>query len=136
MPSRSPTAGRSRAPARPRDVERAALREEVDTPAIDRRLETKRRAHRLAGRARQPERPDRQVHASARHLRFLRDRAHQLVQRRHLPAREDVGPAGGGRHFAAQPEALDEIVDVRQVIEDPAVAEDDEPAPARRRGRA
>ena len=31
-------------------------------------------------------------------------------------------------HLAAQPEALDEVVDVGQVIEDPPVAEDDEPA--------
>ena len=57
---------------------------------------------------------------------LARDQRGQLVQRRHLGAGEDVGAARGARHLAAQAEALDEVVDVRQVVEDPAVAENDE----------
>src|SRR3954463_14910255 len=53
--------------ARARDVERAALREEVDAPPEDWRLEAERRARQLARRAGDPERPDRQVPRGRRH---------------------------------------------------------------------
>ena len=112
--------------ARTADVERAALGEEVHPAPIDRRLEPERRAHRLARRARDPERPHRQVHVQRPHARFARDDRHQLVERRHLAPCEDVGSARGGRHGAGQAEAFDQIVDVRQMVEDLAVAEDDE----------
>ncbi len=52
----------------------------------------------------------------------------ELVERRDLAAGKNIRPARRGRHFAAQPEALDQIVDVRQVIVDAAGAEDHESA--------
>ena len=54
--------------------------------------------------------------------------ADQLVQRRHLAAGEDVGAAGRGRMLAAQPEALDEIVDVGEMVVDLAAPEHRKPA--------
>src|SRR6185369_10361701 len=48
---------------RPRDVERAALGEEVHPPAVDWRLDAQRHAHRLDERAGNPERPYRQMPA-------------------------------------------------------------------------
>src|SRR6185369_8231560 len=46
---------------RARDIEGAALREEVDAAAVERRLETERGAGGFAGGAGEPERPHREV---------------------------------------------------------------------------
>ena len=100
------------------DVEGPALGEEIDAAAVERRLDAERRADRLADRPGDPERPHRQVQPRRRHVRLVGDERHQLVQRRHLAAGEDVGAAGRGRHLAAQPEPLDQVVDVGQVIVD------------------
>jgi hypothetical protein len=110
------------------DVEGAALGEEINPPPIERGLDRERRADDFAERARGPERPDRQVQPRRRHVCLRRDQFGQLVQRRHLAAGEDVGAAGCGGNGAAQTEALDQVVDIGQVIEDAAVAEDDEAA--------
>ena len=53
----------------------------------------------------------------------------EFVERRHLAARQDVGAARRRRRFAAQPEPLDEVVDVREVVEDLAGPERHEPPP-------
>ena len=83
----------------------------------------KRRAHRFAQRARDPERPDRQVQSSAAGTpATLGDERDQLVQRRDLAARQDVGPIRGGRVLAAQPKPFHEIVDVGQMVVDLAAA--------------
>ena len=66
------------------------------------------------------------MHVQRPDARFLCDDRHQFVQRRHLAPREDVGAPGGGRHGAGQPKALDQIVDVRHMVEVLAVAEDHE----------
>ena len=79
---------------------------------------SERRAHGLAGRARDPERPDRQVQRGRRHAGRLprsRTSSFSVVT---SGAGQDVGPAGGGRHLAAEPEAFDEVVDVREMVED------------------
>src|SRR3954453_23117373 len=74
---------------RARDVERAALREEVDAPPEDWRLDAERRARQLARRAGDPERPDRQVPLRRRHAADAGNQRDQRVQRRDLPAGED-----------------------------------------------
>src|SRR5258708_1773785 len=104
--------------ARARDVERAALRIEVHTTAIDWRLDAERDDERLAQRAGDPERPDGQVKPGRPYAGDLSDQRDQLVQRRILTARENVGAAGGGRLLAAQAETLDEIVDMGQMVVD------------------
>src|SRR6184192_2667234 len=58
---------------RARDVERAALRVEVDAPPVYRRLDAEGRAERFADRARGPERPHRHVHARRPHAGDVRD---------------------------------------------------------------
>src|SRR5262245_61630668 len=90
--------------ARATDVKRPALGEEVYTAPIDRRRDTERRADRLAGRARHPERPDRKPKARWRHVRHLSRDLHQLVEQGHFPAGEDVGPSGRLGDGRAQPE--------------------------------
>src|ERR1700682_2857772 len=45
----------------PSDIERAALRVEIDAAPVDGRLESQRHAHGFAQRAGDPERPDRQM---------------------------------------------------------------------------
>ena len=131
-------AARSRARvARAADVERAALGEEVDAAAVERRLDAERRADRLAQRRRRSRTatPAGAARGGGTPASSAIDRD-ELVQRRHFPAGEDVGPAGGRRHLAAQPEALDQIVDVGQMVEDPAGAEDRRTGAARRRETA
>jgi len=59
----------------------------------------------------------------------LRNQIDQLIERRHFTAGEDVGATGRGRRLATQPEALDQIVDVRQVIVNASGAKHDEPPP-------
>src|SRR5207249_5835109 len=88
--------------ARARDVERAALRIEVDAPPVNRRLDAERRAHGLAQRARDPERPDRQVQRRRWYAGHIGTQRHQLVQRRHLASGEDVGAIRRRRMLAAQ----------------------------------
>src|SRR5512138_3430582 len=95
---------------RARDVERAALREKIDAPAVQRRLYPERRARRLADGARDPERPRRHVQPRRRDARLLGDQTDQLVERGHLAAGEDVASARGRRRVAAEPEALAQIV--------------------------
>src|SRR4029453_2744631 len=77
-----------------------------------------------------PERPHGQMHARWRHVRFLRDESRQLVQGCHLSTRQDVGSPCGSGGRAAQAKALHQIVDVREVIKDTAISENDEPAAA------
>src|SRR5437899_3049966 len=103
---------------RARDVERAALREKIDAPTIERRLEAQRRANGLAHRAGRPERPDRQVPRRRRDAGRLGHQRHERVQRRHFPAGQDVGAIGRRRMHAAQTKALDQIVDERQMVID------------------
>src|SRR5436190_17706672 len=52
---------------RPRDIERAALGEEIDAAAKNRRLDPQRHAQGLAQGAGYPERPDRQMARRHRH---------------------------------------------------------------------
>src|SRR5260221_3861819 len=117
-------------PAGARDVKRAALREEVHAAAIEWRLDAEGCADGLARGAGEPDRPHGQVERRGGDPGVLGDHHGELVERRHLPAGEDVRAAGGSRHLATQAEALDEVVDVRPVIEDLSVAENDE-LPAR-----
>ena len=63
------------------------------------------------------------------HAGGRRDPAHELVERRHLAPGQDVGPPRRRRHLAAEPEPLDQVVDVGQMVEDLARPERDEPAP-------
>ena len=127
MPSRSPMRGRvADLRARARDVERAALREEVDAAAVERRLDAERHADRFADRAGHPDRPDRQVQPRRGHAGAFRHQRDELVQRRHFPAGEDVGAVGRRRVLAAQPEAFDQIVDVGEMVVDFAAAERDQ----------
>src|SRR4051794_4423893 len=67
------------------------------------------------------------MQAWRRDARFLRNDGGELVQCRHLAAGQYVSSSRGSRHFPAQPEPLDEIVDVGEVIKDVAAAEDHEP---------
>src|SRR4051794_18136255 len=102
----------------PRDVERAALGEEIDAPPEDWRLDAERQADRLARGACHPERPDRQVERRARHARDLSNRFDQLVQRSHFPARKDVRAVGCRGVLAAEPKAFDQIIDVGEMVVD------------------
>ena len=83
-------------------------------------------ADRLARGAGDPERPHRQPQLSAAAPGFLRDQPDQFVERRDFTTGKDVGAAADARHLAAEPKPFDQVIDVGQVIEDPAVAEDDE----------
>src|SRR6267143_2044961 len=114
---------------RARDVERAALGEKIDPPAIDRRLDPERAADRFAHRPGRAERPHRQVPPRRRDARAFRHQIDQLVQRRHFPAGEDVNPIRGRRMNAAQAKAFYEIVDEGQMVMDFARAERDPPPP-------
>src|SRR5436309_9499780 len=76
--------------ARARDVERAALREEVHATAEDGRLDPQRDADGLAGGAGDPDRPDRQVTRGCRYACPFRHQPYERVERGHLPARQDV----------------------------------------------
>ena len=119
MPSPSPNLrGVADLGARAADIECAALGEEVHASSINRRLDPKRHAHGFACRAGDPERPHGQLQRRRGDARFSRNQCHQLVEGRDLSARQDVRPVCGSRHFAAQPEAFDEVIDVRQMIKD------------------
>ena len=88
MPSRSADPRReAELGARARDVERAALREEVDAPAIERRLDAERRADRFAQRSGDPERPHRQVQPRRRHAALPRRSARPARSASSLPRR-------------------------------------------------
>ena len=92
----------------------------------------KRRAQGLAQRARNPDRPDRELQRGRPNARFFGDDGNQLVQCGDLAACQDVGSIGRGRHFAAQPEPFDEVVDVRQMIKDVSRPKHHKSAAARR----
>src|SRR3989442_11746319 len=88
---------------RPRDVERAALGVEVNTPPIYRRLDTEWSAHRLTHGAGHPKWPHRKMQARGRDAGNFGNRGDQVVQGGHLSARENVGPIRRGGMFSAQP---------------------------------
>ena len=78
----------------PGDVEGTALRKEVDTPPIERRLDPQRYTDRLAQSTRHPEWPDRQMTCRRWNAGDLCHQRDQLVQRCHLAASEDESPIG------------------------------------------
>jgi hypothetical protein len=106
------------------DVERAALREEVHAAAVERRFDAERHADRLARRAREPEGPDRQVNRRRANAGHLGNQRHDLVERGDLAAREDVRAAGGSRRLTAQPEPVNQIVNVGEMVVDLPVSQD------------
>src|SRR6516164_9854484 len=111
--------------ARPRDVEGAALREEIDPPPIERRLDPKRRTERFARRPRHPDRPHGQMHPRFRHLGSIRHQLYERVQRRHFPTGAHVGAIGGVGMLPAQHEPIDQVVDVSEMVIDLSAAERD-----------
>ncbi len=62
-------------------------------------------------------------------MRLGSNQPYELVECRDFASRENVRPVGRGRHFPAQPESLDEVVDVRQMIEDVSGPEHDKTPP-------
>ena len=78
----------------------------------------KRRADGLAGGAREPERPHGQMPALRPHAGHVGNDGRHLVQRGHFMAGQDVGAIGRRRVFAAESKALDEIVDVGEMVVD------------------
>src|SRR5580765_5089232 len=100
---------------RARDVERAALGEEIDAAAKDWRLDPQWHAQGLAQCAGHPERPDRQVTRRHRDSCSFRNQPDQRIQRGDFPARQDIRAIRGGGVLAQQPEAVHEIVDVGEM---------------------
>src|SRR5262245_38268874 len=109
--------------SRAADVERAALPEEVYTPAVERRRDPEGSTYEFAGACGEPDRPHRNSTRRGRDSRDVRRDLHQLRQRRQLPAREDVGPSGRRRRRRAQSESRTEIVDIGDVVKMPSAAE-------------
>src|SRR5258706_291009 len=108
---------------RARDVERAALREEIDAAAKNRRLDSQRRTHRLADRPGDPERPDRQMACGHGDPCAFRHQSNERVQRGDFPARQNIGAIRGGGMLAKEAKAFHQIVDVSQMVIDFAAAE-------------
>ena len=134
MPSSRSTCGAKPSSVRARrGVEGAALGVEVHAAAIERRLDAERDADAFAQQPCRPERPHRQMQPRRLHLQLVGNAGHQFVERRVTRSGEHIGPARRCRHFATQPKALDEIVDVGEVIEHLTGAEHREPrrAPGR-----
>src|SRR4051812_31266886 len=78
---------------RPGCIEGAALREEIDAPPVQGRLDAERRAQELAGGTGQPERPDWQMPRLWSHTGHIGDDGGQFIQRGDFQARENIGPA-------------------------------------------
>src|SRR5579864_5612101 len=112
--------------ARPTDIERPTFRKEVYTASVERRRQAERGAHGFAGRPRQPDRPDGEPQPARRHLRNLGRELDDLAKQRDFRAGDDIGPAGRRRHSRAQPQSLADVVDMREVVGDQAVPEQDE----------